>query len=121
MMKAILVDTNLLWVKVVREIPDAPEVGSSWIIHDSQEVRTMIDRCNKSRTNRGSSIHLATYDFTSMYTMISLEDLKLRLNKLLERIFDARFSDSRQRYIKLSKDGTFEWITTVRETDPNEN
>ena len=28
-LKAILVDTNLLWVKVVRKIPDAPEGGSS--------------------------------------------------------------------------------------------
>ena len=30
------------------------------------------------------------------------------------------FSESRRRYIKLSKDGTFIWISTVRETEPNE-
>jgi len=95
-MKAILVDTNLLWIKVARTISYAPKVGNSWIIHDSQEVRTLIDRCNTSRTNRGSSIHLTTYDFTSMYTMISLEDLKLRLSNLLDRIFSERFIDSRR-------------------------
>ena len=60
-MKAILVD--LLWTKMAHNIPGAPEVSNSLIIHDLQEVRTMIDRCNKSRANRGTPVHLATYDF----------------------------------------------------------
>jgi hypothetical protein len=119
-MKAILEDANNLWIKVAREIPGAPKVDTSWIIHDSQEVRTLIDRCNKSRPNRVSSIHLATYDFTSMYTMISLEDLKIRLSNLLERIFSERYNDSRRRYILLSKDGTFQWISTIREPSADE-
>jgi len=90
-MKAILTDTNLLWIKVERKIPDAPKVGNSRIIHDSQKVSTLIDRRVKSITNCGSSIHLATYDFTFMYTLFSLEDLNLRLSNLLDRIFSGRY------------------------------
>jgi len=99
---------------VVKMIPGASEsVQGSWIINDSVVVKDMCACYNRSRTTR-QPVHLSTYDFTSMYTTLPLEDLKLRIGKLLKDIFRARFDSNRVKFLIVCEDDTFEWITGNR-------
>lgn len=112
--KAIMPETDRLWMDVVKMIPGASErVKGSWIINDSMVVKDMCARYNGSRTTR-KPVHLSTYDFTSMYTTLPLEDLKLRIGKLLKDIFRARFDSNRVKFLIVCEDDTFEWITGNR-------
>lgn len=72
----------------------------------------MVDIIN--RFNRGRNVrdkfkrpNLCTYDFTTMYTSIDLEDLKNRLGSLVENIFERRGHGNR--FLRIDKNGEFSW------------
>mmetsp|Transcript_39732 Transcript_39732/g.75968 ORF Transcript_39732/g.75968 Transcript_39732/m.75968 type:complete len:279 (+) Transcript_39732:384-1220(+) len=89
--KAIMPDVDEQWARVVDSIPYLRQkTRKSWIIHDSKEVKTLLERCNSTRGRRTPNVHLATYDFTSMYTTLPLRDLKERLGNLLDSVYQHK-------------------------------
>jgi hypothetical protein len=105
--KAIMPETDCLWMGMVKMIPGASKsLKDIWIINDSMVVKDMCTRYIGSRTTR-QPLHLSTYDFTSMYTTLPLEDLKLRHGKLIDGIFQARFDSNREKCLLVCKDDTF--------------
>jgi len=89
----------------------------SWIIRDSKEEKMLLERSTSTRGCRTQDVHLATYDFTSMYTTLPLRDLKERLGNLLDSVYQHRLQTSRARILMLKQDGTFEWIAAGRRSE----
>ena len=86
-----------------------------WIINDSAAVPKAVKRCSKA-WRRGVSV-FQTFDFSTMYTTLPLPDMKLRLRKLVETIFERRLSVSRARFLLVRRDGSSEWINSRRTVD----
>lgn len=59
---------------------------------------------------------MATYDFTSMYTILPLQDLKETLGYLLQKPTQAS-NLKRARILVLRQDGTLEWIAAGRQSE----
>ena len=71
-------------VSYCKTIKDRTGVNTMWIINNSLDVINVIDK----PTFRGKSI--STWDFSTLYTSIPHDKLKLRLHELLERVFSTR-------------------------------
>jgi hypothetical protein len=78
------------------------------VITDSDVIKDMCNKYNKRRGDR-TPVKMSTYDFTSMYTTLSLEDLKERIGSLIKEIFDRRLVASRARFLVVDVDGTYLW------------
>ena len=111
--KAIMPDTVDLWSEVVANIPGAPQDGNkSWVISDSDVIKDMCIKYNKRRGDR-TPVNMSTYDFTSMYTTLSLDDLKERIGSLLKEIFERRRAASRTKFLVVDVDGSYCWQTSA--------
>jgi hypothetical protein len=86
---------NTQWRNLFAATPMAQLVKSSWIVNDATEVLANIKTFNNRSNNRRSkkkvgpetNLPLKTYDFSTLYTMINLVDLKARLQQLIRQLF----------------------------------
>ena len=104
-----------MWKTVAQRIPDATPDLNSWIISDSEEVSRLCRATNRSRMIR-QLVPLAMYDFTSMYTTLSQDDMKTRLASLITSIFDHKCETSRACILMVDKYGHHEWCNNPRES-----
>lgn len=65
-------DIDEPWARVVDVPRLIQKIRKSWIIDDSNKVQKLVDRCNSTTGRRAPDGHLATYDFTSIYTTLPL-------------------------------------------------
>ena len=78
-------------------------VNTFWIINNSMEVLTLIDKLNKNRKTK----HFDTFDFSTLYTSIPHDILLESLNKLIIEAFRIRGAT----FISVSYDNVF-WSNT---------
>ena len=74
-------------------------MNTFWIINNSMEVLTLIDKLNKNRKTK----HFDTFDFSTLYTSIPHDILLETLNKLIIEAFRIRGAS----FISVSYDNVF--------------
>ena len=106
-------EASALWNDVVGKIPGAKPRGS-WIISDSEAARDLVRSCILPRRLRSLPRDCSTYDFSTMYTTVRLDDLKQKMRTLISEIFAMKLKSKRARFLLVRADGTHEWISTRR-------
>ena len=109
----LMVEADGLWKDTTKNIREPNDPEGSWMIKNTMPVRALTDRLNKTRGVKRGEAHLATYDFTTMYTTISLRDLIHRVSALVEEIFERKTRISRMRYLVVRTDGQHTWINRL--------
>ena len=112
-LKACIPEVHDMWRLVAQQIPGSERAETCWIISDSEEISRLCRSVNRSRRNR-QPVPLAAYDFTTMYTKLSLSDLKARLATLINAIFEHKSNTSRAKILLVDQSGHYEWITSPR-------
>ena len=59
---------------------------SSWVINSSKDVRSRMDRMTKM--GMSPDLSQQTYDFSTMYTALQLEDLKESMSEFIALVFE---------------------------------
>jgi hypothetical protein len=95
------------WRTVALRIPYATSDLNFRVISESEEVSLLC------RTNR-QPIPLAAYGFTSMYTILSVSDMKTRLASLITSIFYHKLETSRANILTVDKYGHCQWLNNPR-------
>ncbi|KAH7429047.1 hypothetical protein KP509_09G028400 [Ceratopteris richardii] len=101
--KAILPTIHDIWKELLRDA-DVP-TSSSWILYNSLGVVPVIKSLNSSRTIEEKSVPLGlqTFDFTTLYTKLDLNDLKHRISSLVRKVFSFKFTKDRCKALLVEK------------------
>ena len=73
-------------------------INRMWIIENTKNILNDIENTNKKKNAK----NIATYDFSTLYTKIPLEDLKEKLKWMI----DKAFKGGRNQYINIRYDKT---------------
>jgi hypothetical protein len=103
-LKALGQEVDNLWNQASGRIPRCQAKGCFIISNSAQAVEKVRRFAQKGTAAK-------TYDFSTTYTTLPLTDLKLRLRKLIVRLFQRRLKERRHRFFIVRDDGTFGWVT----------
>jgi len=110
--KALMPEIESRWERLIQSFcTDTSRTYPSWIITSSDSVPRICRSFTRSRPYR-DPVTLATYDFTSMYTTLSIADIRTRIGSLVHKIFDHRLRAYRMRYLDISGD-TPRWLSSL--------
>ena len=115
----LMVEANDLWREITKGIREPNSSQGSWMITNTMPVRTLTDRVNRSGGIRKGKAHLATYDFTTMYTTISLKDLIKRVSALVDELFERKKRTKRTGYLVVWSDGRYKWTNRLSTENKN--
>lgn len=82
-LKGLFPTSERLWIASLHKC--AIHSNGSWIINDGSRVRTIMHRMNVERLNSQTQ---GTFDFSSMYTTLDLQELKDQMKSYVSLCFD---------------------------------
>ena len=111
--KAILPSVHDLWKDLLKNADVSTD--SSWILKDSVGVVPVLKFLNSSRSisEKSTPLCLQTFDFTTLYTKLDLEDLRVRIRSLMTKVFDYRLERDRCKALLVEKSALhfdFSWL-----------
>ena len=80
-------------------------INRDWVIHNNQPILNHIDKVNACSTAR----NITTYDFSTLYTNFSLDDIKTAMTSVI----NLAFKHSKKKYISVHK-SSFNWCDSPR-------
>lgn len=118
-LKAIVPNIYEQWARAVDGVPclyrKLGSLGFSMIPRKKRHY--LRDAIQLQAVEHQIDTHMATYYFTSMYTTLPVQDIKKRLEKLLDSIYQHRRQTLRGRILMLGQYGTFKWIAAGRRSE----